>query len=70
MHGFRTTCPRTRKLRCIVAKNMHYITENNDGNVYPSDFQEKWDSMTRKWKDNRSLVQAVRLFLIDEVMRP
>lgn len=29
--------------------------------------QEKWDSMTRKWKDNRSLVQAVKLFLIDEV---
>lgn len=30
-------------------------------------FQEKWDSMTRKWKDNKSLVQSVRLFLIDEV---
>uniref|UniRef100_K7F3C4 DEAD/DEAH-box helicase domain-containing protein n=1 Tax=Pelodiscus sinensis TaxID=13735 RepID=K7F3C4_PELSI len=28
--------------------------------------QEKWDSMTRKWRDN-SLVQLVRLFLIDEV---
>ncbi|XP_041446476.1 probable ATP-dependent DNA helicase HFM1 isoform X2 [Xenopus laevis] len=27
---------------------------------------EKWDSMTRKWKDN-TLVQLVRLFLIDEV---
>ncbi|XP_074923887.1 putative ATP-dependent DNA helicase HFM1 [Chelonoidis abingdonii] len=27
---------------------------------------EKWDSMTRKWRDN-SLVQLVRLFLIDEV---
>ncbi|XP_040912221.1 probable ATP-dependent DNA helicase HFM1 [Toxotes jaculatrix] len=27
---------------------------------------EKWDSMTRKWKDN-SLLQLVRLFLIDEV---
>ncbi|KAK3739517.1 hypothetical protein QZH41_016197 [Actinostola sp. cb2023] len=27
---------------------------------------EKWDSMTRKWKDNRSLVQSVRLFLVDE----
>ena len=23
--------------------------------------------MTRKWKDHKSLVQAVRLFLIDEV---
>ncbi|KAK4819677.1 hypothetical protein QYF61_009786, partial [Mycteria americana] len=27
---------------------------------------EKWDSMTRRWRDN-SLVQLVRLFLIDEV---
>ncbi|XP_048457501.1 probable ATP-dependent DNA helicase HFM1 [Rhincodon typus] len=27
---------------------------------------EKWDTMTRKWRDN-SLVQFVRLFLIDEV---
>lgn len=29
--------------------------------------QEKWDSMTRKWRDHKSLVQLVRLFLIDEV---
>lgn len=29
--------------------------------------QEKWDSMTRKWRDYKSLVQLVRLFLIDEV---
>ncbi|XP_065335350.1 probable ATP-dependent DNA helicase HFM1 isoform X2 [Cloeon dipterum] len=28
---------------------------------------EKWDSMTRRWKDNRGLVQHVRLILIDEV---
>ncbi|XP_028920043.1 probable ATP-dependent DNA helicase HFM1 [Ornithorhynchus anatinus] len=27
---------------------------------------EKWDSMTRKWRDN-SMIQLVRLFLIDEV---
>ncbi|XP_078502404.1 putative ATP-dependent DNA helicase HFM1 isoform X8 [Lissotriton helveticus] len=27
---------------------------------------EKWDSMTRKWRDN-TLVQLVRLFLIDEI---
>ncbi|KAF7669759.1 hypothetical protein LDENG_00124140 [Lucifuga dentata] len=27
---------------------------------------EKWDSMTRKWKDN-CLLQLVRLFLVDEV---
>ncbi|KAF4793067.1 hypothetical protein TURU_114568 [Turdus rufiventris] len=27
---------------------------------------EKWDSMTRRWRDN-SIVQLVRLFLIDEI---
>ncbi|XP_041348113.1 probable ATP-dependent DNA helicase HFM1 [Gigantopelta aegis] len=28
---------------------------------------EKWDSMSRKWKDNRSLFQMIELFLIDEI---
>ncbi|KAI5300593.1 Sec63 [Ascosphaera atra] len=28
---------------------------------------EKWDSMTRKWKDHFKLMQLVKLFLIDEV---
>lgn len=28
---------------------------------------EKWDSMTRKWKDHGRLMQLVKLFLIDEV---
>jgi len=28
---------------------------------------EKWDSVTRKWKDHSRLMQLVRLFLIDEV---
>ena len=28
---------------------------------------EKWDSVTRKWKDHAKLMQMVRLFLIDEV---
>ncbi|KAL2018604.1 hypothetical protein VTK56DRAFT_574 [Thermocarpiscus australiensis] len=28
---------------------------------------EKWDSITRKWQDHRSLLQMVELFLIDEV---
>ena len=28
---------------------------------------EKWDSMTRKWKDHAKLMRMVRLFLIDEV---
>lgn len=28
---------------------------------------EKWDSITRRWKDHMKLMQMVRLFLIDEV---
>ena len=28
---------------------------------------EKWDSVTRKWKDNARLMELVKLFLIDEV---
>ncbi|KAJ5733918.1 hypothetical protein N7493_002704 [Penicillium malachiteum] len=28
---------------------------------------EKWDSMTRKWKDHMRLMQLVKLFLMDEV---
>lgn len=28
---------------------------------------EKWDSMTRKWKDHARLMQLVKLFFIDEV---
>jgi ATP-dependent DNA helicase HFM1/MER3 len=30
---------------------------------------EKWDSLTRKWKDNKGIVHMVKLFLIDEVGR-
>ena len=28
---------------------------------------EKWDSMTRRWRDHRRLMEHVKLFLIDEV---
>ena len=28
---------------------------------------EKWDSVTRKWKDHQKLMQMVKLFLVDEV---
>lgn len=28
---------------------------------------EKWDMMTRKWKDHQRLVELIRLFMIDEV---
>jgi hypothetical protein len=32
--------------------------------------QEKWDSMSRRWKDNRQLFQGIRLLCIDEVGAP
>ena len=28
---------------------------------------EKWDSVTRRWKDQRRLIELIKLFLIDEV---
>ncbi|GFS09808.1 activating signal cointegrator 1 complex subunit 3 [Elysia marginata] len=28
---------------------------------------EKWDSMSRRWKDNKILFQQIQLFLIDEI---
>lgn len=28
---------------------------------------EKWDSITRKWKDNAKLMNMIKLFLVDEV---
>ncbi|XP_064072745.1 probable ATP-dependent DNA helicase HFM1 [Vanessa tameamea] len=28
---------------------------------------EKWDMLTRRWKDHRSVVEVIKLFLIDEV---
>lgn len=28
---------------------------------------EKWDSVTRKWRDHRKLMELIRLFLVDEV---
>lgn len=28
---------------------------------------EKWDSLTRKWNENKALVQTIKLVLIDEI---
>ncbi|CAH2048513.1 unnamed protein product, partial [Iphiclides podalirius] len=28
---------------------------------------EKWDMLTRRWRDNRAMVELIKLFLIDEV---
>ncbi|ODH47967.1 hypothetical protein GX48_05899 [Paracoccidioides brasiliensis] len=43
------------QLRCVQNANIIITTP------------EKWDSMTRKWKDHIKLMQLVKLFLIDEV---
>lgn len=29
---------------------------------------EKWDSLTRRWRDHASLMKSIRLFMIDEVL--
>ena len=49
----------------IVYRPLSFIT--NSASHLSICTQEKWDSMTRKWRDHKSLVQLVRLFLIDEV---
>lgn len=28
---------------------------------------EKWDSLTRKWRDHKSFVDAIKLFMVDEI---
>lgn len=28
---------------------------------------EKWDSLTRRWRDNKKLADLVKLFMIDEI---
>ena len=28
---------------------------------------EKWDSLTRRWKESRSVMEHIKLFVIDEV---
>lgn len=42
---------------------IHYIQTANIIITTP----EKWDSMTRKWKDHSNFIQSLKLFLIDEV---
>lgn len=29
---------------------------------------EKWDAITRRWKEHKQIVQVVKLFMIDEVI--
>jgi len=29
--------------------------------------QEKWDSISRRWKDNKAIIKQIQLFMIDEV---
>ena len=30
-------------------------------------FKEKWDLMTRKWKNRHSIMNSIKLFLVDEI---
>jgi ATP-dependent DNA helicase HFM1/MER3 len=43
--------------------SLHYVQKADIIVTTP----EKWDSMTRKWKDHEKLVRLIKLFLIDEV---
>ena len=42
------------------------ITKMGDGNIFITT-PEKWDSLTRKWKDNIGFMNCVELVLIDEI---
>ncbi|KAJ8927311.1 hypothetical protein NQ314_020225, partial [Rhamnusium bicolor] len=43
--------------------NFHHLVNHNLIISTP----EKWDSLTRKWRDNEKLIKVVKLFMIDEV---
>jgi replicative superfamily II helicase len=42
------------------------IREARSGHVIVTT-PEKWDSMTRKWRENRDFISSITLFMIDEV---
>jgi len=46
--------------------NQHEMIKVRDASIIITT-PEKWDSITRKWKDHQKLLQLVKLFLIDEV---
>lgn len=56
-------------LRCaeLTGDTEHGQLHNVQGASIVITTPEKWDSMTRKWKDHAKLMQMVKLFLIDEV---
>ncbi|KAJ5088803.1 hypothetical protein N7456_012419 [Penicillium angulare] len=57
------------KLRCaeLTGDTDNSLLRNVQSSQIIITTPEKWDSMTRKWKDHMRLMQLVKLFLIDEV---
>lgn len=45
---------------------MHHLKNVADASIIITT-PEKWDSITRKWKDNAKLMNMIKLFLVDEV---
>lgn len=56
-------------LQCIEVTGDHEVQSLEE----ISDYQlilstpEKWDSLTRRWRDNKEIVESIKLFLVDEV---
>lgn len=59
----------TLDLQCaeLTGDTTHVDLRNVQGAHIIITTPEKWDSMTRKWKDHAKLMQMVKLVLIDEV---
>lgn len=56
-------------LKCIELTGDSDIYELNSAYNYQLILTtpEKWDSLTRKWRDHENFINSVKLFLIDEV---
>lgn len=56
-------------LKCIELTGDSDISELNHAYNYQLILTtpEKWDSLTRKWRDHEKFIKSVKLFLIDEV---
>lgn len=56
-----------------IHKNITYIKKSVGNNNVKCSIRiiittpEKWDMLTRRWRDHRGLVEVIKLFLIDEV---
>lgn len=56
-------------LKCIAitgdSENMSFNTLNSYDIIIST--PEKWDSLTRKWKEHRKITEMVKLFMVDEI---